>query len=86
MCAVMVQWCTARSPCVNHALNRRTVARCYYCHLQQEMSIVPYDIAPIGAPAANLPRLLLVLTEFPPGFGDMQTHAVNLTKHLAARG
>ena len=50
------------------------------------MSIVPYDIAPIGAPAANLPRLLLVLTEFPPGFGDMQTHAVNLTKHLAARG
>ncbi len=31
-------------------------------------------------------RLLLVLTEFPPSFGGMQTHAVNLARHLAARG
>lgn len=36
--------------------------------------------------AKTLPRLLLVLTEFPPGFGGMQTHAVNLARHLAARG
>lgn len=47
---------------------------------------MPNDIAASGAPVGNLPRLLLVLTEFPPGFGGMQTHAVNLTNHLAARG
>jgi glycosyltransferase involved in cell wall biosynthesis len=33
-----------------------------------------------------LPRMLLVLTEFPPSFGGMQTHAVHLCRHLAERG
>ena len=33
-----------------------------------------------------LPRLLLILTEFPPSFGGMQTHAVYLCRHLAERG
>lgn len=37
-------------------------------------------------PTGAQPRLLLILTEFPPGFGGMQTHAVHLTRHLAARG
>lgn len=37
-------------------------------------------------PVAGMPRLLLILTEFPPSFGGMQTHAVNLARHLAARG
>lgn len=32
------------------------------------------------------PRLLLVLTEFPPRIGGMQTHALYLARHLAARG
>lgn len=32
------------------------------------------------------PRILLVLTEFPPRIGGMQTHAVNLVQHLAASG
>ncbi len=31
-------------------------------------------------------RLLLVLTEFPPSFGGMQTHAVELSQWLFARG
>jgi len=33
-----------------------------------------------------LPRILLILTEFPPSFGGMQTHAVYLCRHLAERG
>jgi phosphatidyl-myo-inositol dimannoside synthase len=32
------------------------------------------------------PRLLLVLTEFPPSFGGMQTHAVHLARHLQGQG
>jgi glycosyltransferase involved in cell wall biosynthesis len=32
------------------------------------------------------PTLLLVLTEFPPSFGGMQTHAVYLCRHLHERG
>lgn len=32
------------------------------------------------------PRILLVLTEFPPRIGGMQTHGVNLARHLAERG
>ena len=40
----------------------------------------------INTAITGLPRLLLVLTEFPPSFGGMQTHAVNLVRHLAARG
>jgi phosphatidylinositol alpha-1,6-mannosyltransferase len=36
--------------------------------------------------ARELPRLLLVLTEFPPRIGGMQTHAVYLSRQLAARG
>ena len=31
-------------------------------------------------------RLLLVLTEFPPSFGGMQTHALELSQWLFARG
>ncbi|GAB2888439.1 glycosyltransferase family 4 protein [Uliginosibacterium flavum] len=31
-------------------------------------------------------RLLLILPEYPPSFGGMQTHAVNLSRHLAAQG
>lgn len=34
----------------------------------------------------RLPRLLLVLTEFPPRIGGMQTHAMYLSRHLASRG
>jgi phosphatidyl-myo-inositol dimannoside synthase len=34
----------------------------------------------------TLPRILLVLTEFPPRIGGMQTHGVHLVRHLAARG
>lgn len=34
----------------------------------------------------SMPRALLVLTEFPPSFGGMQTHAVSLAKHLPTRG
>ncbi|MEZ5399880.1 MAG: glycosyltransferase family 4 protein [Bryobacteraceae bacterium] len=30
----------------------------------------------------DTPRLLLILTEFPPSFGGMQTHAVELCRHL----
>lgn len=33
-----------------------------------------------------LPRILLVLTEFPPRIGGMQTHGVHLVRHLAERG
>jgi glycosyltransferase involved in cell wall biosynthesis len=33
-----------------------------------------------------LPRVLLVLTEFPPSFGGMQTHAVYLCRYLEERG
>lgn len=32
------------------------------------------------------PRLLLILTEFPPAVGGMQTHARHLAAHLARRG
>lgn len=32
------------------------------------------------------PRVLLILTEFPPRVGGMQTHAINLLQHLATRG
>jgi len=32
------------------------------------------------------PRVLLILTEFPPSFGGMQTHAVHLCRHLHRRG
>lgn len=35
-----------------------------------------------GAPS----RILLILTEFPPGFGGMQTHASYLARHLVERG
>src|SRR5215475_2229665 len=31
-------------------------------------------------------RLLLILTEFPPSFGGMQTHAVHLCRYLHQRG
>jgi glycosyltransferase involved in cell wall biosynthesis len=34
----------------------------------------------------TLPRVLLVLTEFPPRIGGMQTHGVHLVRHLAQRG
>ena len=37
-------------------------------------------------PAAHPHRLLLVLTEFPPSVGGMQTHARHLAAHLAQRG
>lgn len=33
-----------------------------------------------------MPRLLMVLTEYPPSFGGMQTHAVYLCRHLVDRG
>ncbi len=36
--------------------------------------------------APSIPRLLLILTEFPPSFGGMQTHAVNLCRYLHERG
>lgn len=35
---------------------------------------------------SKLPRILLILTEFPPRIGGMQTHALYLSKHLAQRG
>lgn len=35
---------------------------------------------------ASAPRLLLILTEFPPAVGGMQTHARYLTRHLVQRG
>ena len=31
-------------------------------------------------------RILLILTEFAPGFGGMQTQANNLARHLCERG
>ena len=31
-------------------------------------------------------RLLLIMPEYPPSFGGMQTHAVHLSRHLAAQG
>lgn len=31
-------------------------------------------------------RLLMILTEYPPSFGGMQTHAIYLCRHLAERG
>ncbi len=34
----------------------------------------------------NVLRLLLILTEFPPSFGGMQTHAVHLCRYLHQRG
>lgn len=34
----------------------------------------------------NKPRILLVLTEFPPRIGGMQTHALYLSSHLHKRG
>ena len=34
----------------------------------------------------TLPRILLVLTEFPPRIGGMQTHAAYLARHLAQNG
>lgn len=37
-------------------------------------------------PAAAQHRILLVLTEFPPGFGGMQTHACYLADHLQKLG
>jgi phosphatidyl-myo-inositol dimannoside synthase len=37
-------------------------------------------------PPVTLPRILLVMTEFPPRIGGMQTHGVHLVRHLAARG
>lgn len=33
-----------------------------------------------------VPRLLLILTEFPPSFGGMQTHAIYLCRHLLQLG
>jgi phosphatidyl-myo-inositol dimannoside synthase len=32
------------------------------------------------------PRIMLILTEFPPKVGGMQTHALYLSKHLSSRG
>ena len=37
-------------------------------------------------PVGELPRLLLILTEFPPRVGGMQTHAIYLSERLFARG
>ena len=37
-------------------------------------------------PTENSLRLLLVLTEFPPAVGGMQTHALYLSNHLADAG
>src|SRR5439155_25547287 len=34
----------------------------------------------------DFPRILLVLPEFPPSIGGMQTHAEYLTVHLSAKG
>ncbi len=34
----------------------------------------------------NVSRLLLILTEFPPSFGGMQTHAIHLCRYLHQRG
>jgi phosphatidyl-myo-inositol dimannoside synthase len=34
----------------------------------------------------DISRLLLILTEFPPSFGGMQTHAVHLCRYLHQRG
>ena len=39
-----------------------------------------------GARRENISRVLLILTEFPPSFGGMQTHAVYLCKHLWRQG
>ena len=39
-----------------------------------------------GKTFVSLPRVLLVLTEFPPRIGGMQTHGVHLVRHLAQRG
>jgi len=46
-----------------------------------------YDPAVNLGPASHAPlRLLLILTEFPPSFGGMQTHAIHLRRYLQQRG
>src|SRR2546423_1129750 len=47
------------------------------------------DLPAAGTPGrrrSNVSRLLLILTEFPPSFGGMQTHAVHLCRYLHQRG
>jgi len=39
-----------------------------------------------GRRRCRVSRLLLILTEFPPSFGGMQTHAVHLCRYLHQRG
>jgi len=45
----------------------------------------PQNYTPI-LPTTMTKRLLLVLTEFPPSFGGMQTHAIELSRWLHDRG
>ena len=40
----------------------------------------------LGRRRKNVSRLLLILTEFPPSFGGMQTHAIHLCRYLHQRG
>ena len=40
----------------------------------------------LGRRQNDVSRLLLILTEFPPSFGGMQTHAVHLCRYLHQRG
>ncbi len=46
----------------------------------------PHPFAAGGPRAREISRLLLILTEFPPSFGGMQTHAVHLCHYLHQRG
>lgn len=41
---------------------------------------------PLTRPALTKPHILLILTEFPPRIGGMQTHALYLSRYLADRG
>lgn len=44
------------------------------------------NLSAADTPATAQHRILLVLTEFPPGFGGMQTHACYLAEHLQKLG
>ncbi len=46
----------------------------------------PHILGVKGHRGARKPRILLVLTEFPPRIGGMQTHAFYLARHLRRRG
>src|SRR5438128_1739414 len=43
-------------------------------------------VGTLGWHRSNVSRLLLILTEFPPSFGGMQTHAIHLCRYLHQHG